>query len=62
MTDSNPGKLRNLVGGQWVSTDKYRDDIVDPMNGAAFLQVPDTQDMAPFIAGLESCPKSAKRI
>jgi 1-pyrroline-5-carboxylate dehydrogenase len=58
MTDSNPGKLRNLVGGQWVSTDKYRDDIVDPMNGAAFLQVPDTQDMAPFIAGLESCPKS----
>ena len=27
------------------------------MNGERFLDVPDTQDHAPFIAGLTSCPK-----
>lgn len=58
MTGSNPGQLRNLVGGQWLGADKYRDDIVDPLTGEAFLKVPDTQDLAPFIEGLESCPKS----
>jgi 1-pyrroline-5-carboxylate dehydrogenase len=58
MTGSNPGQLRNLVGGRWVEADKYRDDIVDPMNGEAFLKVPDTENLAPFIKGLESCPKS----
>ena len=58
MTGSNPGKLQNLVGGQWVDVDAYRDDIPDPMSGEAFLQIPDTQDLTPFIAGLESCPKS----
>jgi len=58
MTGDNPGKLHNLVGGQWVDAGSYRNDIVDPMNGEAFLQVPDTQDLAPFIAGLERCPKS----
>jgi len=58
MNSSNPGQLQNLAGGQWSDVDTYRDDIVDPMNGEAFLRVPDTQDMAPFIEGLESCPKS----
>ena len=60
MTGSEPGRLQNLAGGQWTDVGTYRDDIVDPMNGEAFLQVPDTQDMAPFIEGLESCPKSGR--
>jgi len=58
MTGAAPGQLQNLVNGQWTDVPTYRDDIVDPMNGEHFLNVPDTQDMAPFIEGLESCPKS----
>ncbi len=58
MTGEEPGQLQNLVNGQWEDVPTYRDDIVDPMNGEHFLNVPDTQDMAPFIEGLESCPKS----
>lgn len=58
MTADRPGRAHNLVAGQWVDADKYRDDVVDPMNGAAFLDVPDTQDMSAFVEGLQSCPKS----
>ena len=58
MTGDTPGKLQNLVGGQWADVGAYRDDIRDPMNGEAFLQIPDTKDLEPFIRGLESCPKS----
>ena len=58
MTGSNPGKLQNLAGGQWVDVARYRDDITDPMNGEPFLQIPDTTEFGPFIEGLESCPKS----
>ncbi len=58
MTGSKPGRLHNLVGGRWADPGVFRDDIVDPMTGESFLEVPDTQDLAPFIAGLASCPKS----
>jgi 1-pyrroline-5-carboxylate dehydrogenase len=58
MTAADPGTLQNLVGGQWVGAGNQVDDIIDPMNGDAFLKVPDTRDHAPFIAGLRSCPKS----
>ena len=58
MTGDAPGQLQNLLNGQWVDVPNYRDDIVDPMNGEPFLKVPDTQDMGPFVEGLESCPKS----
>ena len=58
MTAAAPGKLQNLVGGSWVDAKSYRDDIVDPINGDAFLEVPDTKDFAPFIDGLRRCPKS----
>jgi 1-pyrroline-5-carboxylate dehydrogenase len=58
MTGENPGTLQNLVGGRWMDVDTYREDIVDPLNGEPFLRVPDTQDFAPFIEGLKSCPKS----
>jgi len=58
MTAANPGKMANLVGGEWQTTTSTRDDIVDPLNGEAFLLVPDTEDIEPFVAGLASCPKS----
>ena len=58
MTAGSPGIVRNLVGGNWVDSDDYRDDIVDPLNGELFLKVPATRNHEPFIAGLRSCPKS----
>jgi 1-pyrroline-5-carboxylate dehydrogenase len=58
MTGSEPGVLQNLVGGEWVSVSNVNKDIVDPMNGEPFLEIPDTQDVAPFIVGLRSCPKT----
>jgi 1-pyrroline-5-carboxylate dehydrogenase len=58
MTGDNPGTLQNLVGGGWHDSDAGYDEIVDPLNGEVFLRVPDTQDHAPFIGGLRSCPKS----
>lgn len=58
MTESDPGRVQNLVGGAWTDADRDRDDIIDPMNGQKFLQVPDTRDHERFIAGLSSCPKS----
>lgn len=58
MTGSEPGVLQNLVGGAWVSVSDVNKNIVDPMNGEPFLDIPDTRDVAPFIAGLKSCPKT----
>ena len=58
MSGDSPATLQNLVGGAWQDAPAYRDDIVDPLNGEAFLKVPDTQDLEPFIEGLASCPKS----
>ena len=58
MTAHNPGQLANLVAGEWQTGSVFRDDIVDPLTGTAFLSIPDTTDLAPFIAGLENCPKS----
>ena len=58
MNEQVPGGVQNLAGGEWKDAGKTRDDIVDPMNGRQFLDVPETEDFAPFIAGLESCPKT----
>jgi hypothetical protein len=58
MTGSVQGKVRNLVTARWTDAEQLRDDILDPLNGERFLQVPDTQDTAPYLAGLQSCPKS----
>jgi len=57
MTGQSPAQLQNLVGGQWVSDSKTM-SIVDPLNGERFVEMPDTQDIAPFVAGLKSCPKT----
>ena len=57
MTATEPGIVRNLLAGEWQDSTKIRDDIPDPLNGEAFLTVPDTQQLEPYIAGLQSCPK-----
>jgi 1-pyrroline-5-carboxylate dehydrogenase len=58
MNASTPGVVQNLVGGEWSSSEGHRNDIVDPLNGGPFVNVPDTENVAPFIEGLFSCPKS----
>ena len=58
MTAKEPCTLQNLVAGAWHDHDGTCDDVVDPMNGDVIVRVPETTDFAPFIAGLESCPKS----
>ena len=58
MTAASPGILQNLVGGQWVTGNGDYDDIIDPMNGDAFIREPHTTDFSPYIEGLGSCPKS----
>ena len=58
MTPESPGIMQNLAGGEWQDVPAYREDIVDPLNGGHFLDVPDTSDLAEFAAGLASCPKT----
>ena len=61
MTGAAPAQAQNLVGGQWVTTEKTM-TVPDPLNGEPFIEMPDTQDIAPFVAGLRSCPKTLYRI
>lgn len=58
MTPDSPGMVQNLVRGEWQSGKKLRNDIVDPLTGGRFLDVPDTRDTAPYLDGLASCSKS----
>lgn len=58
LTPDSPGKVRNLVAGHWLEDAPTRADIVDPITGGMFLDVPDTADFAPFVQGLRNCPKS----
>ncbi len=57
MTGSDPGVVRNLLGGIWTESDRFRADIPDPMNGEPFLKVPDTREFGAFISNLRKCPK-----
>lgn len=57
MRSSAPGRVQNLCAGAWRDGNAYRDDIPDPMSGERFLEVPDTKEQAPFVAGLAGCPK-----
>ncbi|MDZ7643822.1 MAG: hypothetical protein U5K76_06115 [Woeseiaceae bacterium] len=56
MTGQAPGRVQNLVGGEWRDAESTRDDIVDPLNGELFLNVPDTRDFGAFLDGLQNCP------
>jgi len=58
MTSDEPGIARNLLRGEWMEGERFRQDIPDPLNGGRFLQVPDTQDYSAYIDSLRSCPKS----
>ena len=58
MTPDEPGIVRNLFDGEWHTAPAARDDLPDPLNGGHFIDVPDTEELAPFIAGLASCPKT----
>lgn len=58
MNAKAPGRVENLVDGKWSAPSAVRDDIPDPLNGGAFLSVPDTIDIAPFLEGLGRCPKT----
>ena len=57
MTGSAPAIAQNLVGGEWVSGTKTL-TVPDPMNGEPFIEMPDTENIGPFVAGLKSCPKT----
>lgn len=58
MTRGSPGRAMNLVDGDWVADDKLREDIPDPMTGDRFLDVPDTEDIEPFLSSFVRCPKT----
>ncbi len=58
MNASEPGVVENLVAGNWATVASVREDIPDPLCGGDFLRVPDTDDLSPFIAGLDTCPKT----
>ena len=58
MTPDDPGVARNLVGGAWQEGNQFMPNVPDPMTGGAFLNIPDTTDIEPFLEGFGSCPKS----
>ena len=52
------GKCQSLLAGRWIDDVNYFDDIVDPITGKPFLDVPKTEDISGFISNLDQCPKS----
>jgi len=58
MNSDAPGRALNLVGGNWVPGQDIRQDIPDPMTGADFMEIPDTQHIEPFLESFASCPKT----
>jgi 1-pyrroline-5-carboxylate dehydrogenase len=58
MTAAQPGIARNLLAGRWLDSERFREDIPDPLHGGEFLRVPDTTDFAAFVHSLRSCPKT----
>ena len=58
MTPDDPGVARSLVAGSWIDCTQFLSNIPDPLTGGAFLKIPDTTDIDPFIKSLRTCPKS----
>lgn len=58
LSAKNPGEGFNLLGGEWVKTEKS-EAIIDPLNGEFFLNIPATQksEIEPFIRNMNACPK-----
>ncbi|CAK9073623.1 unnamed protein product [Durusdinium trenchii] len=59
MSAAQPAEGMNLCGGSW-SKSKHSQDIVDPLNGDAFLKVPNTglDEIEPFVQRMASVPRS----
>jgi len=58
ISGSRPARLMNFIGGKWMGAKKYR-EVIDPMSGEPFVQMPDTseKELAPFVQSLAKCPK-----
>eukprot|EP00775_Hariotina_reticulata_P010386 gene10386-10544_t len=56
---THPAQAQNLVAGRWCNSAKTK-TVVDPLNGEAFLTIPDTQvnEIDHFIQSLQACSKS----
>ena len=59
MSAASPAVGRNLVGGKWCDAASQH-SVVDPLNGEAFVKVPDTTvgEIGPFVERMASCPRS----
>ena len=42
MSEAEPCRAKNLLSGKWVGEDNI-DNIMDPLTGKNFLQIPNTQ-------------------
>ncbi len=58
MTADEPGVGRCLVAGSWIENTNFLPNLPDPVSGGAFLNMPDTQDIEPFVESLRTCTKS----
>ena len=59
ISGKNPGKMYNLINGEWTTTKKYT-EVIDPMNGENFLLMPDTsvEELNPLAECMKTCPKA----
>lgn len=60
MNARKPGTVSNLLAGKWQTEPEVRDDIVDPLSGERFLEVPDTREFSAYVDSLRTCPKSGR--
>ena len=61
MSAASPAIGKNLVGGVWTEA-KVQHEIIDPLNGEAFIRVPNTQgdEIAPFVKRMKECPRTGE--
>mmetsp|Transcript_86162 Transcript_86162/g.152614 ORF Transcript_86162/g.152614 Transcript_86162/m.152614 type:complete len:556 (+) Transcript_86162:43-1710(+) len=59
MSGANPAVAMNLCNGEWTSAAKMK-AIPDPMNGEAFIKVPDVSltEIGPYVERMLSVPRS----
>jgi len=58
MNKEDPGRIQNLVNGEWSEITHFQEGLPDPLTGEHFLDVPDTKDFSAFLNNLDACPKS----
>ena len=59
MSAASPAIGKNLVGGEWVEAASQH-SVIDPLNGEAFLHVPDTSEgeIGAYVERMRSCPRT----